>query len=68
MRTLLQTFGVDGVDHPLSARAEFSLEDAAVSFVQSQLNVTSDAVAYRTGYANGVAQHAYIYQQIVRRR
>ena len=69
MSTLFfQTFGVDGIDHPLSARAEFSLEDAAVSFVQSRLNVTSDVVAYRTGYANDVAQHAYIHQQIVRHR
>ena len=69
MSTLLfQTFGVDGIDHPLSARAEFSLEDAAVSFVQSRLNVTSDVVAYRTGYSNDVVQHAYIHQQIVRLR
>ncbi|KAM5541593.1 hypothetical protein V8D89_004783 [Ganoderma adspersum] len=59
-----ETFGVDGIDHPLSARAEFSLEDAAVSFVQSKLNVTSDAAAYRTGYSNDVVQHAYIHQQI----
>ncbi|KAM5541577.1 hypothetical protein V8D89_004767 [Ganoderma adspersum] len=59
-----EIFGAEGLDHPLSARAEFSLEDAAVSFVQSKLNITSDAVAYRTGYANDVVQHAYIHQQI----
>ncbi|KAM5541103.1 hypothetical protein V8D89_005236 [Ganoderma adspersum] len=59
-----ETFGVDGIDHPLSARAEFSMEDAAVSFVQSRLNVTSDALAYRTGYSNDAVQHAYIQQQI----
>ncbi|KAM5541594.1 hypothetical protein V8D89_004784 [Ganoderma adspersum] len=59
-----ETFGVDGIDHPLSARAEFSLEDAAISFVQSRLNVTSNAAAYRTGYSNDVVQHAYIHQQI----
>nr|VWO94078.1 Extracellular metalloproteinase 1 (EC (Fungalysin MEP1) [Ganoderma boninense] len=57
-----ETFGVDGIDHPLSARAEFSLEDAAVSFVQSKLNLTSDSAAYRTGYSNDVVQHAYINQ------
>ncbi len=57
---------MNGIDHPLSARAEFSLEDAALSFVQSRLNVTSDAAAYRTGYTNDVVQHAYIHQQIVR--
>ncbi|PIL32515.1 hypothetical protein GSI_05218 [Ganoderma sinense ZZ0214-1] len=62
--SLFQTFGIDGIDHPLSARAEFSLEEAAVSFVQSKLNVTPNAAAYRTGYSNDVAQHAYIHQQI----
>ncbi|PIL32531.1 hypothetical protein GSI_05234 [Ganoderma sinense ZZ0214-1] len=59
-----ETFDVNGIDHPLSDRPEFSLEDAAVSFVQSRLNITSDAVAFRTGYANDVIQHAYIHQQI----
>ena len=59
---------MNGLDHPLSARAVFSLEDAAKSFVQSRLNVTADAVAYRTGYANDVVQHAYIRQQIVSSR
>ena len=39
-----------------------------MSFVQSKLNITSDAAAYRTGYASDVGQHAYIHQQIVRHR
>nr|VWO99013.1 Extracellular metalloproteinase 4 (EC (Fungalysin MEP4) [Ganoderma boninense] len=59
-----ETFDVDGIEHPVSARGEFSLEDAAVSFVQSRLNITSAAAAFRTGYANDVVQHAYIHQQI----
>ena len=59
-------FGVDGIDHPLSARAEFSLEDAAMSFVRSKLNITSDVAAFRTGYSNDIVQHAYIHQNIVR--
>ena len=68
MSTVFQIFGAEGLDHPLSARAEFSLEDAAMSFVQSKLNITSDGAAYRTGYASDVGQHAYIHQQIVRHR
>ncbi|KAI1785165.1 Fungalysin metallopeptidase-domain-containing protein [Ganoderma leucocontextum] len=59
-----ETFSVNGIDHPLSARDEFSFEDAALSFVQWRLNVTPDATGYRAGYASDVAQHAYIYQQI----
>nr|VWO94070.1 Extracellular metalloproteinase 5 (EC (Fungalysin MEP5) [Ganoderma boninense] len=59
-----ETFGVGGIDHPLSACAEFSLEDAAMSFVQSKLNVASSGAVYRTGYSNDVVQHAYIHQQI----
>ena len=58
---------MDGINHPLSARAEFNLEDAAVSFVRSKLNITPDAAAFRAGYSNDVVQHAYIHQKIVRR-
>ncbi|KAM5541595.1 hypothetical protein V8D89_004785 [Ganoderma adspersum] len=59
-----ETFGVEGLDDPSSTGDEFSLENAALSFVQSKLNLSSDAAAYRSGYANDVAQYAYIQQQI----
>ena len=57
---------MDGIDHPLSARAEFDLEDAAVSFIQSRMNVNADSIGFRTGFSSDVAQHAYLRQQIVR--
>ncbi|KAM5541576.1 hypothetical protein V8D89_004766 [Ganoderma adspersum] len=62
--SLFETFGVEGLDDPLSARDEFSLADAALSFVQSRLDVAPDAAAYRDGYTNDVVQHAFIQQQI----
>ncbi|TBU26936.1 Fungalysin metallopeptidase-domain-containing protein [Dichomitus squalens] len=62
--SLFETFGVSGGDHSLSDRAEFNLKDAAVSFVQSRLGVDAGTIAHRTSYANDVAQHAYLQQQI----
>ncbi|RDX50703.1 hypothetical protein OH76DRAFT_1348486 [Lentinus brumalis] len=60
----LETFGVNGVDHPLSARGEFDLKDATVSFVQSRLNVQPDTIAFRTGFSSDITQHAFVRQQI----
>ncbi|KAI0357172.1 hypothetical protein OH77DRAFT_1399444 [Trametes cingulata] len=59
-----ETFGVDGVEHPLSARDEFDVKDATVSFIQSRLNVHPDTVAFRTSFSNDVAHHAFVKQQI----
>ena len=61
----LQTFGVDGVDHPLAARAEFDLKDATVSFIESRLNVKPETVGFRSGFASDVGQHAFVRQEIV---
>ncbi|KAJ8481442.1 hypothetical protein ONZ51_g5966 [Trametes cubensis] len=60
----LETFGVGGIDHPLSTRDEFDVKEATVSFIQSRLNVHPDTVAFRTSFANDVAQHAFVKQQI----
>ena len=57
---------MDGIDHPLSARAEFDLEDATVSFVQSRLQVDPATVGVRKTFTNDVTQHAFVNQQIVR--
>ena len=62
----MQTFGVHGIDHPLSARAEFDLKDATVSFFQSRLGVDPETVGFRTSGSNDVTQHAFVRQQIVR--
>ncbi|TBU26937.1 Fungalysin metallopeptidase-domain-containing protein [Dichomitus squalens] len=59
-----ETFGVNGIDHPLSARDEFDLKDATVSFIQSRLNIDADSISFRTGFSSDVAQHAFIRQQI----
>ncbi len=60
-----QTFGVDGIDHPLSKRGAFDIQDATVSFIESKTGFKSDGVNFRTSYSSDVTQHAYIRQQIV---
>jgi hypothetical protein len=59
----LETFEV-GVDNPLSRR-DGSFADAASAFVQTQLQVNSSAVKYKSGYSSDITQHAYIKQQHV---
>ncbi|KAL1947182.1 hypothetical protein VTO73DRAFT_14143 [Trametes versicolor] len=59
-----ETFGVEGIAHPLSARDEFDVKAATVSFIQSRLNVHPDTVSFRTSFENDVAHHAYVEQQV----
>ncbi|KAI0739678.1 Fungalysin metallopeptidase-domain-containing protein [Daedaleopsis nitida] len=59
-----ETFGVEGIDHPLAARDEFDLKDATVSFIQSHLNIDPDTIQFRTGFDSEVGQHAFLRQQI----
>ncbi|KAF9460271.1 Fungalysin metallopeptidase-domain-containing protein [Collybia nuda] len=56
-----ETFG-EGIDHPLTKRAGSSIEDSAISFIESHLKVNSSAVKFRTGYAAEAASHAYVSQ------
>ena len=63
---LVQTYGTDGLDHPLAKRDNFDIQSAAKAFVSSKLNVTADNVHYNTGYSADVSHHAYIKQQAVR--
>ncbi|KAI0047320.1 hypothetical protein FA95DRAFT_1268515 [Auriscalpium vulgare] len=58
-----ETFGVDGLDHPLAKRDGFDLEGATVSFVKSKLDVGSDSVKFRSGYQGDNVQHAFVKQQ-----
>ncbi|EIM81848.1 uncharacterized protein STEHIDRAFT_103213 [Stereum hirsutum FP-91666 SS1] len=59
-----ETFGVDGLDHPLAARGdEFDLPDAALSFVQTKLDVSQDAVTLKSSFVGEAAQHAFVKQQ-----
>ncbi|KAI0641703.1 Fungalysin metallopeptidase-domain-containing protein [Trametes meyenii] len=59
-----ETFGVDGIDHPVSTRADFDVKDAAVSFIQSRLNVPPETVVVKASSSNDVAHHAFVNQQI----
>ncbi|KAJ7592604.1 Fungalysin metallopeptidase-domain-containing protein [Mycena floridula] len=51
-----------GIDHPLAKRSDASLEDTAVAFVSSRLNVADSAIKFKSGYAGEVASHAYVKQ------
>ncbi|EJF58150.1 hypothetical protein DICSQDRAFT_110674 [Dichomitus squalens LYAD-421 SS1] len=57
-----ETFG-EGIDHPLSKRADASLEDSAVAFVQSRHQLDSDAVHVRSSFESDSARHVYVKQQ-----
>ncbi|KAI0822089.1 Fungalysin metallopeptidase-domain-containing protein [Trametes gibbosa] len=59
-----ETFGVDGVAHPVSTRGDFDVRDATISFVQTRLGVHSDTVGFRTSFENDVVHHAFVRQQI----
>ena len=61
----LQTFGVDGVDHLLSKRGDFDIQDATVSFIESKTGFKADGVNFRSSFSSDVTQHAYVRQQIV---
>ena len=56
---------MDGVDHPLSKRGDFDIQDATVSFIESKTGFKSDGVNFRTSYSSDVTQHAYVRQQIM---
>ncbi|KAJ7108331.1 Fungalysin metallopeptidase-domain-containing protein [Mycena epipterygia] len=58
-----ETFG-EGIDHPLRKRKEVSLEDRTLAFVQSHLGIAADAVAFKSGFAGEVADHAFVRQTI----
>ncbi|VDC06722.1 unnamed protein product [Peniophora sp. CBMAI 1063] len=58
-----ETFGADGLDHPLAKRDGFDLQSASKAFVSSKLDVSEDDVHYNTGYSGDVTHHAFIKQQ-----
>ncbi|TCD67860.1 hypothetical protein EIP91_011857 [Steccherinum ochraceum] len=62
-KSSFETFG-QGVDVKFSKRADQDLEGAAVAFVQSKLGVSANTVAFKSGFSNDVAQHAFVRQQI----
>lgn len=63
--SMYETFGA-GIDHGMSKRADASLEERALAFVQAHLGVAADAVAFRSGFAGEACDHAFLRQMIVR--
>ncbi|KAF8067459.1 Fungalysin metallopeptidase-domain-containing protein [Lyophyllum atratum] len=55
------TFG-EGIDHPLSKRAESTPEDSAVAFVESQLKVNSNTIAVKSSFSGEAAKHVFLKQ------
>ncbi|KAF9008256.1 Fungalysin metallopeptidase-domain-containing protein [Cyathus striatus] len=57
-----ETFGVDGLDHPLSKRADPSIEESTLAFLESYLNIDASDVKYKSGYSGEVTKQAYVKQ------
>ncbi|KAI0266683.1 Fungalysin metallopeptidase-domain-containing protein [Gloeopeniophorella convolvens] len=63
--SIFETFGVEGVDHPLSRRdGPFDIKDASVSFLTSKLGVSKDSVNFRISAEAQASRHAFLRQQI----
>ncbi|KAJ7110217.1 Fungalysin metallopeptidase-domain-containing protein [Mycena crocata] len=58
-----ETFG-EGIDHPLRKREETSLEDRTLAFIESHLNVGSEAISFKSGFAGEVSEYAFVRQSI----
>ncbi|KAF8636328.1 hypothetical protein AX17_003619 [Amanita inopinata Kibby_2008] len=56
-----ETFG-EGIDHPLSKRADFALTDSAMSFTASHLGIPESTITFKSGFTGEVASHAYLRQ------
>ncbi|KAJ7892476.1 hypothetical protein B0H14DRAFT_2335294 [Mycena olivaceomarginata] len=58
-----QTFG-EGIEHPLRKRAEASIADRALAFIQAHLDVRADAVSFKCSCAGEVSDHVFVRQAI----
>ncbi|KAF8601974.1 hypothetical protein BDV93DRAFT_474962 [Ceratobasidium sp. AG-I] len=59
-----ETYGVAGVDHPLSKRAiKASPEEAAKTFLESKLGVDSNGLIRKTGHSSDAVANEYFRQQ-----
>ncbi|KAI0033845.1 Fungalysin metallopeptidase-domain-containing protein [Vararia minispora EC-137] len=61
--SMFETFGTEGLDHPLAKREGFDLENAAAAFVQTKLGVGSDAVEIHSSFVSDVSQNAFVKQK-----
>ncbi|KAI0747225.1 Fungalysin metallopeptidase-domain-containing protein [Daedaleopsis nitida] len=58
-----ETFG-DGIDHPLSKRADAMIEDSAIAFIQAHAGVDSDAVHFRSKFIGESSSVVYFKQKV----
>ncbi|KAG8700995.1 hypothetical protein FRC08_004337 [Ceratobasidium sp. 394] len=63
---VFETYGVDGVDHPLTKRGvkDAGSTAAAKAFLESKLGVAADALAHKSGSRSDIAEHEYFHQQL----
>ncbi|KAG8743261.1 hypothetical protein FRC10_012305 [Ceratobasidium sp. 414] len=63
---VFETYGVNGVDHPLTKRGIKNANStaAAKSFLESKLGISVDALAHKSGSNSDVAEHEYFHQQL----
>ncbi|KAG5637838.1 hypothetical protein H0H81_003043 [Sphagnurus paluster] len=60
--TTFKTFGT-GLEQPVSfTRAVNGIEDSAMTFVQSQLNIPASDVGFKSGYTTDTGKFAYVKQ------
>ncbi|KAG8706859.1 hypothetical protein FRC08_000825 [Ceratobasidium sp. 394] len=63
---VFETYGVEGVDHPLTKRGieDANSATAAKAFLESKLGVSVDALAHKSGSSSDIAEHEYFHQQL----
>ncbi|KAI0042801.1 hypothetical protein FA95DRAFT_1499587 [Auriscalpium vulgare] len=58
-----ETFGTEGLDHPLAKRDGFDLKGAAISFVGSKLSVGEEGLHFRSSFEGETTKNAWVRQQ-----
>ncbi|KAG9127826.1 hypothetical protein FRC07_008836 [Ceratobasidium sp. 392] len=62
---VFETYGVMGVDHPLTKRGVAGTpQDAAKAFLEEKLGITSTSFSRKSGHKSDVVSHEYFVQQI----
>ncbi|KAJ7089038.1 Fungalysin metallopeptidase-domain-containing protein [Mycena crocata] len=56
-----ETYGA-GIDHPLRKRADVSLKEASMAWVQDKLSLEADQLTWQSGFAAPKASYAYVKQ------
>ncbi|KAG9098595.1 hypothetical protein FRC06_006177 [Ceratobasidium sp. 370] len=62
---VFETYGVEGVDHPLAKRGLTGTpQDAAKAFLEDKLGIAPDALARKSGHSSDVVSNEYFRQKI----